>query len=155
MNRHPEYDEADGDELGQAWKPIGYALGPIAEKMGWRVEYAAICESPIEIDLAVAIRSSIGEWLQRCGLEFRPQFPWQNYRIDFAVTHGGKPIMFIECDGREFHSSERQVERDLLKDERVFLAGITMARFTGSEIFRSPDDCVHRVVNYLRVRGFA
>lgn len=75
------------------------------------------------------------------------QYPWRNYRIDWVlkVTFLRQPYFFIECDGREFHSSEQQLLRDRLKDEAIRSAGIQVFRFTGSELERNASACVRIV----------
>src|SRR5580765_923064 len=83
------------------------------------------CESEIEVMYGVAANITMGFWFWFEGQEFKqipaseeakygdtrfllmPQYPWQDYRIDWAWrwrTPGGKSgFVFIECDGHDFH----------------------------------------------------
>jgi very-short-patch-repair endonuclease len=59
-------------------------------------------------------------------------------------------LVAVECDGHEFHSrTKEQAEHDRKRD-RVFQSlGVSVFRFTGSEIFRSPRGCVEEVSAFL------
>lgn len=152
--RHPEFDEADGDRPAAAWKNCnGFNLADLADKMERRQRYAAVCESPIEIDLAVALDMYVGETFRQADLILVPQFKLLRYRMDFAITKDSAPKLFIECDGRDFHSSPEQLANDERKDKAAIDVGVTLLRFSGSEIFRYPDGCVHRVLDYLVEAG--
>lgn len=77
------------------------------------------------------------------------------YRVDFLVCSDfgadveqtnalGHPPwgMVIECDGHEFHErTKAQARRDRQRDRIMTMAGITVFRFTGSEIYRSGESC--------------
>lgn len=85
-----------------------------------------------------------------------PQFDWNGYRIDFCVHFRGGKI-FIECDGHDFHErTKEQAARDRKKDRLIQQAGIPILRFTGSETYRNPVDCVYQVLQFItnRTRGF-
>lgn len=100
------------------------------------------CESPIEIWFATYLIPI----LRNIGIEVVPQYKWQRYRIDFALEKTpGNPIAFIECDGREFHSSPEQRENDRRKDAAAKRAGINMFRFTGKDIYRNGEYCARHV----------
>lgn len=72
-----------------------------------------------------------------------PQYRWEGYRIDFAIRARlpKNLIVFIECDGHEFH-----------KDRKIQEAGIPILRFTGREIYRSPSYCVINIFEFLSKR---
>lgn len=76
-----------------------------------------------------------------------PQYPWQRWRIDWAlkITFLKAPYFFIECDGAEFHSEPEQIARDLAKDEAIRAAGLSVHRFTGSEINANAGHCAAAV----------
>lgn len=106
-------------------------------------------ESPIETMLAVALL------IQRRDVELRaygtgfgpewtliPQHPWGRYRIDFVLRNVSGRMLFIECDGRDYHSSPEQVERDRKRDEEIKAAGYRVFRFSGADINHSPVACV-------------
>ena len=102
---------------------LALALRPVCEELGW--------------NFSVGARSDADVWLQ-------PQYPLQQYRYDFAILAKGQPqpLILIECDGKEFHSTERQQANDRLKDEAALKAGVQLVRFSGSEINSDIDRCI-------------
>lgn len=138
-------------------------------------KFAPLCESPIEVMLGSAIylgcsiaagpfdRTKMlrvqpeaepepysGQWV------LSPQFKWDRYRIDFAL-HTKLPYpIFIECDGHNFHERTKQdAQRDREKDRTIQAAGIPILRFTGSEIYNSPQACAFQVFNFASTRILA
>lgn len=131
---------------------------------------AKVCESPIEVMLAVAIDVlNHLRWLQfgdghhvayvSNGTESKmppsvihivPQATFEKkYRVDF-VGMIGQEMVAIECDGHDFHErTKEQAERDRSRDRELQRLGIPILRFTGREINRSPTDCARQVVNFL------
>lgn len=116
-----------------------------------RTSVEPYCESPIEQDMAIMLIETLGSIEEfkfafcpygeerlflDCDALITPQYPWQGYRIDFAIRIKPKRYIFIECDGKHFHSSDAQIARDRRKDKAAELAGILMLRFSGSHIFR-------------------
>jgi hypothetical protein len=69
--------------------------------------------------------------------------------MDFAIKVAGVDpgLVFVECDGKEFHSSPAQIARDRLKDKLARDAGIALRRFTGSEINKRGDACAYFIVD--------
>lgn len=143
MNRW--WDETSGS----AWERVLAPVPVILDKIEKRMQWGKVCESQIEIDLAVALTFKIGDLLEHHGLKLVPQYPWRRFRADFAILHDNIPVLFIECDGAEFHSSEDQLVRDRRKDAAALEEGVHLLRFSGSEIYRFADGCVERVLNYL------
>jgi len=126
-----------------------------------------MCGSEIEILLGAAVTASlrfnfpdvsvlcpfgdIGKWQDKRCMMIVPQYLFENYRIDFALI-GNRPndnfrkMMFIECDGHDFHERTKdQAARDRKKDRDIQIAGVPLLRFTGSEIFRDPFECVVQI----------
>lgn len=112
---------------------------------------APYCESPIEEDVAVLLIEELSrikgfnfvfcpQGEERnfldCDALVTPQFRWQHFRMDFAIRLKPKRYIFIECDGRDFHSSPERIANDRRKDLAAAEAGIPLLRFTGSEIFQ-------------------
>lgn len=54
------------------------------------------------------------------------------------LTH---PIV-IECDGHDYHSSKEQMQYDYNRENNLKLAGYNVIRFTGSQIYSNPKQCV-------------
>jgi very-short-patch-repair endonuclease len=82
------------------------------------------------------------------------QFLIDRFRYDLSIKREGqpKPFVLIECDGKEFHSTEEQIAHDLAKDALAAKAGISLLRFSGSEIYRELDRCVVQIFKGLRLR---
>ena len=91
------------------------------------------CESPAERALLWGLTVSVPT-------DLRAQWPvtanGHNYRLDFAVPD--KKIA-IEIDGHKFHSSKASRTTDAKRDRDLQIAGWRVFRFTGSEIYKSPE----------------
>lgn len=129
------------DEL----KPLYTFLPSLFDKWALAGTIADVCESPIEVDLGVmfliAFRA-IGD----DDFQLVPQHMIRSFRYDFAITHKGKLIALVECDGKEFHSTTEQIANDSAKDKLAAQMGIRMFRFSGSDIWRDPQRCVQKVL---------
>lgn len=88
----------------------------------------------------------------------QPQFEWGGYRIDFCIRYlnprAEQPdystMVFVECDGHDFHErTKEQAERDRTKDRAIQAAGITILRFTGREIWRNPAEVALETIGLL------
>jgi very-short-patch-repair endonuclease len=125
-------------------------LANIAEKEVLRnkkaLELSCVCESPIELELG----SYLLIHLKDPRLTLVPQHPWRGFRMDFALMRDGLPVLFIECDGREWHSTQTQLERDARKNAAADSAGIPLIRFTGSEIFKNANGIARLVASQAR-----
>jgi len=71
------------------------------------------------------------------------QFEIGRYRIDLALP---EKMIAIECDGKEWHSSEEQKARDAEKDRFLRANGWQVVRFTGSEIYRNADRIAKMII---------
>ena len=71
------------------------------------------------------------------------------YRADFlASVWTGKTWvrLVIECDGHDYHErTKAQAAHDRARDREMTLAGMTVMRFTGSEIYRDPIACARQI----------
>lgn len=140
-------DYRGSEEIDGPFNPV--SVGAVAKEVAAIAEVAMKlrpeCESPIEVDLGAHI-------LRLLSLPFRlqPQFRMGRFRYDFAIMFDEHAVLLIECDGKEFHSTEEQIENDRRKDEQAHLAGIKIIRFTGSSIFRDPADCAAKVIKALQ-----
>lgn len=149
------------EHLSRLWVKISVSVGSLAD----------FCESEIELLLLAAfdIQSYISDRerftkIVRQGddadfgdhtLIIIPQYRWGNYRIDFAIKlKNWDGILFIECDGHDFHErTKEQAERDRSKDREIQAAGIPILRFTGREIHRDPLSCVLQIQKFLLGRA--
>lgn len=96
------------------------------------------------------------------GLHLWPQTTIAAYRVDFfiiaAFTYAqtsapdrlGQVRVVVECDGHDFHErTKEQAERDKRRDRELTAMGLTVLRFTGREIWRSPVDCAAGVLEII------
>jgi hypothetical protein len=146
-------------------------LGEVLERAldSWAVAYsvAPLCESPIEAELGGALATVLRRACRTTGvLEFAvclqdqqhsysgrylfliPQFSWKRWRFDFAIkfSHFAMPQVFIECDGKEFHRTAKQLANDRRKDAEAERIGVKMFRFSGARIFRDTQGCVAEIL---------
>ena len=98
------------------------------------------CESPIEEQMFNALKKK--------GYKPYTQIPCRGYRIDVALYHKRRKIA-IECDGKAFHTSPKQVQHDKTKDMVLKKEKWIVLRFTGSEIYKSSEKCVEEIERYL------
>lgn len=120
------------------WVHIGLYVQPFLKRAAIGAALHTECESPIEVQLGIQLVLLIGEAYQ-----IVPQFKFGKYRIDFAVVplRQSIPVLFIECDGAEFHSTAEQIANDRRKDAKAQEAGVKLVRFTGKEIYHSAEAC--------------
>jgi hypothetical protein len=156
--------------------------GPMPMKFGEVVQAAVVtiaetaiinphCESPIEAILGGQLKIKLQQAFpnlkfMRCSqseygghgsdcLLLIPQFKWDRYRFDFAVAGPfvDRELVFIECDGAEFHSTPEQQARDQEKTATADKAGIPVFRFSGSQIHRDAAGCAANVAAALMQSG--
>ena len=110
----------------------------------------ALCESPIEQELGSHL-------FDYGGGEFTiiPQYRFGPYRFDFAICDDkARPYIFIECDGKEFHSSPEEMERDIEKTKHAEEKGVPLFRMSGSVIHRAGAPIAEAAISLARaVRG--
>jgi very-short-patch-repair endonuclease len=136
-------------------KPFRTALLKAIEAAAESFTMAGVTESPIETFFGARFALRARPLCDTLGWEFavgardadlvlHPQFPLEQFRFDFAIRTKGrpKPLILVECDGKDFHSSSEQQANDALKDAAASNARIRLIRFTGSEINRDADGCV-------------
>lgn len=74
----------------------------------------------------------------------------RTYTVDFLVRcHAGAEVfreIVIECDGHDFHERTKdQAKKDRSRDRALTNAGFTVLRFTGSELYREPYQCLEEL----------
>jgi len=136
----PPREEEQGD-----FKPIFGCVPHLFEIWAAAATLAPKCESPIEIELGSRIIAAFGI-IDDPKLNLIVQYILGPYRYDFAITRDDKLIALIECDGKEFHSTDDQLRRDRAKDHLAAKQDAHMFRFSGSEIVRDGRSCVRKVL---------
>lgn len=102
------------------------------------------------------VRALIAEGkLPLCHFAIFDQVQVGRYRTDFLLVFagqgGGHCYVAVECDGHDFHErTKQQAEHDRRRDRDIQGMGLSVLRFTGSEIWRSPTrtawDCLVQAV---------
>lgn len=79
---------------------------------------------------------------------------WTGYERLLPPEHHTSllPLFAVECDGRDNHTQEEQIQRDKARDRILTSLGLTTIRFTGTEIFTEPRECAMEVVSLFSLR---
>lgn len=120
--------------------------------LGHLMQIAAAANSRIHLHIAGEVHS-LGTITHTSELHIHPQWRHREYRADFkleAEYDGRSRTLVVECDGHDYHErTKEQARRDKVRD-RAFLAdGLTVMRFTGSEIWNAGQRCAAECVAYL------
>ena len=78
-----------------------------------------------------------------------------SYTVDFLIVPEDPSLenvkIAIELDGHEFHEkTSQQVRKDKARERAIVQQGVTVLRFSGSEIVRNGRGCVEEVEKFLR-----
>jgi very-short-patch-repair endonuclease len=118
------------------------------------VKIAPDCDdSPIEIEFGARLINAIRLINDPDFLKLKPQHVLGPYRYDFAIFREDKLVALVECDGREFHSTEEQLANDRAKNELAAKEGGHIFRFSGSDIYRDGNSCVRDVLHKILARN--
>jgi very-short-patch-repair endonuclease len=80
----------------------------------------------------------------------KTQYKIRNYRADFLLVSWDGRAVVVECDGHDYHErTKKQAAHDRKKDREVQAAGYMILRYTGSEIWKDPLECVGNAVQTL------
>lgn len=88
------------------------------------------------------------------------QFQLPEARVDFLIMRYEKlpgkgdalhrRTVIVECDGHDFHErTKEQAQRDRSRDRAFQSQGMTIFRFTGSELWEDADDCAAQVETFF------
>lgn len=91
--------------------------------------------------------------LVKTDLTFAVQ-PWiaqhdRRYRVDFIVFWGGRSIV-VELDGHEGHKSKAQRQHDYKRERWLQSHGLSVVRWTGSDVYADAAGCVRYTIKMLR-----
>lgn len=125
------------------------------------------CESPVEKLFAIELHQELSKSLFN---HFPHYIQWSSqkevtlfeglnkevtYRLDFVIEYHNHTtstdyLFAIEIDGHEFHQkTKEQVKRDKERDRNLMLNGITVIRFTGSEVYKNPYKCASEAMDIV------
>jgi very-short-patch-repair endonuclease len=134
------------------FEPI--AAAGFLDSIAIAMEIGSLCDSEIEVDLAVALTKAL-RVIDDPSLSLRHQFQLGRFLYDLCIKREGRsrPLVMVECDGKEFHSTDEQIANDRAKDALAAKSGILLLRFSGSQIFRELDRCTQQILKELRLCG--
>ena len=121
------------------------------ERVAMAIELFAKCESPIE-QIIASVLPFCNDGYKEIGYSWLPEPEFGSviysqeeiggYRLDFLIKcfcNGFVRMVAVECDGHDYHDrTKEQAARDKARDRKLASLGITVLRFTGSEIYRRP-----------------
>lgn len=96
-------------------------------------------DSPME-------RAVLIEVLKYEGIDIETQYPVGKYRLDIALP---EYKLGLEVDGYEWHTSESQRARDLLRDEILENQGWQIERVPGWFCYRNPDLAALKIMRFV------
>ena len=155
------------EEQVEVW---GELMRDQAEREYWDIGRACwMVRSPIEerlllalwgLSTAIWVENSDGDRVMKCRDDdpfrviVRPQVPFGRYVLDFIVEirRGADVVaqVAVECDGHDFHEkTKKQAAHDKKRDREIAEVGLTLLRFTGSEIFKDAKACAIQVLRVL------
>lgn len=131
------------------------------------------CESPIEKDLLFELCGDTGAQIpvvecvsyddmiqvrthNRCDPALAAtQVKVGSYRADImlAMRHSWRlEYVALECDGRKYHGTPAQIERDRIRDVYFAKQDIRVIRIAGSAIIRNPALAAHEIMRRVGLR---
>jgi very-short-patch-repair endonuclease len=105
-------------------------------------------------DLAKGLRGNLTEaerclWtrirLKHLGYVFYRQKPIGDYRVDFYCP---KAKLVVEVDGAR-HFKENTASNDRVRDEYIRSLGLTVLRFSNSEVLKNTDSVAEKIYGFL------
>ncbi len=55
----------------------------------------------------------------------------------------------VELDGFDYHNNKKQMNYDYEREQNLQMMGYKVMRFTGSQIYNKPYDCVHKFISMV------
>jgi very-short-patch-repair endonuclease len=135
--RFEQHRAADNFTGPDNWRKLGDSLlGIYGSRLG-------NVESAIEKLLA----DEFPRFAKPCGYVVVPQYELGPFRYDFAIKNDtGTVVAVVECDGRAFHSTAEQRQRDRAKDELARQHGLRMFRYSGRDICSNPAKIAEQII---------
>jgi hypothetical protein len=109
-----------------------------------RPDYRPPYDSPIEDALAYPLVKYLDPDVS-FSKQHRIRTFCASFRVDFYIAHNSRRIA-IECDGKKFHNSTR----DLVRDTLILGSGAveTIFRVQGKDAYYRPEDCLYLIAQY-------
>lgn len=120
-------------------------------------------KSPIEQILFTAISIFLGKHKPFIYVEPQKEININNHKyiVDFVIEYDDYVNSFlkkdfklvIECDGFDYHSNKKQMTYDYERENDLKLNGYDVIRFTGSQIYNNPMECLNKIIEYIKLEG--
>lgn len=120
-------------------------------------EAGHILSSPGIVGRRENFESGPGAYSRPLLVEPQAQMPWG--RVDFLIAFYGSRsgyedwswhFLVVECDGHEWHDrTKEQASKDRERDREAQLAGYTVFRFTGRDLWRDAYGCACKVIDWV------
>jgi DNA helicase II / ATP-dependent DNA helicase PcrA len=94
------------------------------------------------------IEQHIAEALDKEGISFKAQALMGRYHVDFLVEKDRAQVV-VECDGKAYHSSDKEKEADRKRDLYLLERGYRVLRFTAGDINGKISWCVEQIKRAL------
>ena len=123
---------------------------PLAKDLGTPITRALfdarlVAESPIESRMIDALYG-FRDRLEKSGVLVYGQYKVCGFRVDLMFKIRGKVKLVVECDGAAYHKDKG---KDAWRDAQLKHWAIEVMRFTGTDIWHSPEKCALEVVERL------
>lgn len=87
------------------------------------------------------------KFIEANGKKYRADFYAERFLFGNTEYYLNKPII-IELDGHDYHSTKEQRNRDYERENNLKLAGYNVLRFTGSQVYNEPFECLAKVYKF-------
>lgn len=151
LHCNPAFDEARAlceSPIEELFLVAAWSRGCWAGKLEWDADMSVV-------GLISAASGRSRTRYGHCRAFFKPQVQVGAYRVDFLFASNPfanfHPLLIaVECDGHEFHEkTKEQARRDKARDRELLTIGVTVVRFTGSEIWADAGKCAEQVLDLL------
>lgn len=106
----------------------------------------AVADERCFFDIYVEQQVELGGW--------RVDFVIHRYNWAMKAEDRGWLHLIVECDGHDFHERTKvQAARDRSRDRAAAIEGLTVLRFTGSELWNDPFGCAGQVLSWFLRAG--
>jgi len=92
------------------------------------------------------IETRLEFYLRHRNIDFEIQKKIGKYQVDFFFPQAD---LVVEADGKDYHYTKEQREKDEKRDYYLMKRGYTVVRFTGSEIFSNVERVVAKILSFL------